>query len=463
MNGKLSLTTKLNQRLLMNQKLKQVIKFLQYSTIEIKEQIQELLESNPMVEIKEESDYSTEHNDDFSTNYTHGVRKSTYSGGGDDDYLLNIASEKTLREFLIEQTLNCHFNSTEQEISEMLIDMIDDDGFITLSDVEILSEINSQKSWSNTIEMHMVNHVLKFIHTFEPIGIAARSVKECLLTQINIKNDGSDKYRYAIKIIELDVLKMSAVNFKELGRLTNLSHDHLSQALNLINMLDFHPAKSFSTSQNLPNDPEIYVKKTGKKWRAYLVDSILTKVEVNSQYKDIIKHHTRDKAYKTVLNQLQEASFLLNGIKRRNDTLLKVANYIVETQQDFFSTGPVALKSVNLADAADSLEFHESTISRITTGKYMATPYGIFELKYFFPSHIATEAGENKSSISVKVLIKEVIDSETPHASFSDEDISLILKKKGINISRRTVAKYRESMNIPTSYLRHSVHEFNGT
>jgi RNA polymerase sigma-54 factor len=461
MNGKLILSNNLNQRLLMNQKLKQVIQFLQYTTIEIKEQIQELLETNPLVEIKEEADEAIEQNDYDAKNYSLGIRNKSSSKGSDEDYLLNIASEKSLRDFLIDQTLNCHFNDMEQDLSVMLIDMIDDDGFINISDEEIYAEVNLQKKSSSTIECHVVDRVLKTIQTFEPFGIASRSIKDCLLSQIKVKNDGSAQYLYASKIVEMDALKMGTINFKELEKKSGLTHDELNQALNVIKMLDFHPAKSFSTQSNQTNDPEIYVKKIGTEWRAFLIDSILTKVEVNNHYKKIIKNHTRDKAYKTVLNQLQEASFILNGIKRRNDTLLRVANYIVETQQAFFTEGPVALKSVNLVDAANALEFHESTISRITTGKYIATPHGIYELKYFFPSHVSTEVGESKSSISVKVLIKEIIISETRDSSYSDEDISKLLKKRGINISRRTVTKYRESMDIPTSYLRHSVHEFN--
>jgi len=224
--------------------------------------------------------------------------------------------------------------------------------------------------------------------------------------------------------------------------------------LNVIKSLSFAPGIGFANEISNDLDPEIYVRKMNHIWKAFLSDSILTRIGVNKEYRSLIKGHSRDKSYKTVLNQLNEAQLFINGIKRRNNTLLDVAAYIVKEQQDFFENGKKSLKSLTMHEVATALECHESTISRITTGKYMATPHGVFELKFFFPSHVKTTAGDSMSSIAIKEKIEGIIHAEDPVHPYSDEQIAVILKNENIHISRRTVTKYRESLNIPTSYLR---------
>ncbi len=458
----MALTTRLDQRLMMNQKLKQVITFLQFTTQELKQQIKEIIETNPLIEICEETEDSEEaqslEEGEWEINYAHSQKSTSYVDSSHDEYIQNLPEIKTLRSSLLEQTLNCHFDNDEQMIATMIIDAIDDDGLLMM-EIDELYEMAFAQDVIKDISTEKIMNVLSVIQGFEPLGIAARSIKECLLIQLRFKNDGREEFDWARKMIEVEALSLNTIDFKSLSKSTGLTQQQLTAALNIIKNLDFHPAKSFNDHRNNVSDPELYTRKIGNKWQAFLTDSILTKLDINKHYKSLIKKNSRDKAYKSILNQLQEASYLVSGIKRRNDTLLSVANYIVSAQADFLESGSVGMKSINLAEVAEALGFHESTISRITTGKYISTPHGIFELKYFFPSQVSTESGSTRSSTAVKTLIKEIIDHETPDSTHSDDDIALMLKEKGINISRRTVTKYRESLEIPTSYLRKGVNE----
>lgn len=462
MSSKMMLVTRLDQRLLMNQNLKQVITILQCSTLELKQKIREMTESNPLIEVQDENEESeVNENESYDlTYYTQSSQSSGFAGSIEDDYIQNIAAEKTLREYLIEQTLNCHFDPVQQEIAILIIDAIDDDGFFSLTAEDILNAMNSDSEKICVLDKSLVIDTLKVIQTFEPCGIAAENTRECLLIQINEKDDGSKAFLYAREIISNDVMTESNMDLKTISKMTHLNHEQISAGLNIIKTLNFHPARSFTHHQDNSMDPEVYVKKIGSKWQPFLTESILTRIKIHEQYKKLIKRNTRDKSYKSVLNQLQEANLIVNGIKRRNATLLAVANYIVETQQEYFEHGDSVLCPINLSHAADSLGFHESTISRITSGKYMVTPHGIVELKYFFPGQIPTQSGKSKSSVAIKQLVREIIESETIEATYSDDEITAMLKEKGVEISRRTVTKYRESMNIPSSYQRQNVNRF---
>jgi RNA polymerase sigma-54 factor len=210
----------------------------------------------------------------------------------------------------------------------------------------------------------------------------------------------------------------------------------------------------FSTEMNINLEPELYVKKVKNKWQVFLAESLLTQVKINKQYQEIIRQHKKQGSYATLKHELEEARNLLKGLKKRNETLLAVGSYIIELQQDFLERGPAFMKPMNIVDVSQVLTIHESTVSRVTTGKYIMTNRGVFELKYFFPSHVGMQTGDTCSAIAVKSYIKEIINQETVEHALSDEEIAEILRKKGITISRRTVAKYRESMKILASYQR---------
>lgn len=462
MSGKMLLTARLDQRLLMNQKLKQVITFLQYTTVELKQQIKEMIETNPLLEVNEEieseeSEASQPEEDAAWQSHTGVSVKNNHHSEAHDDYIQNIPSIKTLREHLIEQTYHCHFSVIDQEIAIRMIDAIDEDGYFSMSSEEMEKILVDEFGHDASINIDNIHAILTVIQGFEPLGIGARHTAECLKIQLEATCQQHPAYHFAKKIIEINALQLSHVDFKALTKLSGLSSHALTDGLSLLHTLDFHPAKSFHHHGELVQDPELYVRKTANEWRVFLTDSILTKLDVNEHYRHIIKKNTRDKSYKTVLDQLQQANLLVNGIKRRNETLLAVAGYLVKAQTAFFDEGRSALKSINMAEVAAALDYHESTISRITTGKYISTPHGIFELKYFFPSHVKTQSGSDKSSTSVKLMIENIISKETQHQTFSDEQIAEMLKKSGIHISRRTVTKYREALKIPSSYLRSGI------
>lgn len=452
MSNKMLLTTKLSQKLAMNPQLSQVITLLQYTTLELKQEISNILEKNPLIEVVEEDGSESEADaEDLSWhNGSYISSRNSYSREQpSDDQLENVAIKESLRDYLINQTLNCHFDDTRQLLAEAIIDAIDENGYLSMTLNEILAVIPKDDG----VNISLLEQVLKAVQQFDPPGIGARNTQECLSLQIERIETKTDKHIFAQKIVATNALDMERFDLKQLVKITGLAEKEVTEGLKFLKTLDFHPAQYF-TSQDLVMDPELYVKKVNNKWKAYLSNSILTRLDVNKQYKTLIKQHSRDKSYKSVLSQLQEAQLLINGIKRRNDTLLSVANYIVEIQAGFFDEGKSELKPMTMSEVAAQLDCHESTISRVTTGKYIATPHGILELKYFFPSHIKTTNGDNKSSTAVKLLIEQLINQEDPGNVYSDDQIAVILKEQDIHISRRTVAKYREEMNIPSSYLR---------
>lgn len=449
--SKLMLTTRLDQRLLMNQQLKQAITLLQSSTIELTQQLQTALESNPLLEIKEEVEESDNEDDDYEDTNHYDNQTSSKKFVSDDDYLENIASKQSLRDFLMQQTLGCHFNENEQVIAETIIDAIDDNGYLTMSVEEICAAIPF------TVTVLQIETILAIIQQFDPIGVGARSTQECLLLQLKNADVNDLAVQSAIQMIKDETLLNEAFDLKKLSKKMRISEKILSQALYVINSLEFHPGCEFKDERENSIEPELYVKKVKQQWQVFMTKSLMTQVDINHEYKTMIKKNARNKSYRSILNELNEAQFLINSIKRRNETLMRVSSYLIEKQQDFLNNGREYLRSMNMAEVALALELHESTISRITSGKFVATPHGVFELKFFFTSHVLMSSGEEKSSISVKSLIHSIISMESVEHAYSDDEIAKMLQEQNIHISRRTVAKYREALNIPSSYLRAGV------
>ncbi len=442
MSNKLLLTTKLDQRLLMNQQLKQVITLLQVTTLELKQQVEQWIETNPLIEVKEE----VEEEDEII--YQHHEKTRHHSTESDYDMLENVAANETLRNFLLKQTLDCGWNDRAFMTAELIIDAIDEDGYLSMSTQEIYESICQQ---IETDEAEIIS-ILKTIQTFEPAGVGARNTKECLLIQLEQKENRDESWIGAKKILSLENFEMSNLNLKSMIKATNMDEKELTNAFQLIKTLNLSPGKTFSGLKEQTIEPEIVVRKVQGEWRVELANSLMSRIDINKEYQGIIKKHARDKTFKTISTQLQEAKLLVNGLKRRNETLLAVAKYIVAHQGDFFDEGAFEMRPMNLIDVASALNYHESTISRITTGKYMATPRGLFELKYFFPGQLKTVQGRARSSIAVKAIIKQMVSKET--TVYSDDEITKRLNEEGITISRRTVTKYREAMNIPSSYER---------
>ncbi|MHB1947040.1 MAG: RNA polymerase factor sigma-54 [Gammaproteobacteria bacterium] len=456
MSSKMLVTMRQDLRLTMSQQLHQAITLLQYNTLELKQLVKQYLETNPLIEVDEpdsdakenEENYAEEENDDLiSYQYSSSFNQSRQFNGNDNT-LENIAIHKNLRSHLLEQTLLCGFDSFQQTLAEAIIDAIDDKGYLTMS----LQEI--QQTFTEMPKMPVLENILKIIQTFDPAGVAARDIRECLLIQLDGYQLKDAVWELAYKIINEWFATMMSVNTRQMLKKLSITEEEYSSAMLLIKTLNLNPGSLFSQNTDLNIEPELYVKKIKNTWQVFLSDSILTNVKVNSQYQDLIRQHKNHRSYPSLKQELEEAQNLLKGLKRRNETLFNVASYIIEIQKDFLDHGPGFLKPMNMADVAAALNLHESTVSRITTGKYIATPRGVFELKFFFPSHVATQDGRTCSATAVKAFIKDIISHETGKHIYSDNEIVDMLLAKGIKIARRTVAKYREEMHILSSYQR---------
>jgi RNA polymerase sigma-54 factor len=447
MSHKLQLTTKLDQRLLMNQQLKQVITLLQVTTLELKQQVKTWLETNPLLELKEDVN---EDDEDLGEYQYHGKVKKSNNQQDSTDALENVASHESLREHLIKQTLDCQWNERGLSIAEAIIDCIDENGYLTM-DVNAIHAAIQEESHA---ELSEIESILKTIQGFDPPGVGARSTKECLLNQLEQCEHRDEAWVAAKSLLSFDGLNVEQLNLKSMMKVTGLNEADLVSAFSLIKTLHLSPGKIYAGLKETIIEPELIVKKVKGHWEVTLANSFLNRVELNKEYQSLIKKNSRDQSFKTIANQLKEAKVLIGGLKRRNDTLLAVAKYIVDKQGDFFEGGHDGMKPMNLSEVAVALNYHESTISRITTGKYMATPRGLFELKYFFPSQVRTVEGRGRSSIAVKAMIEKIIQEESKTHAYSDDEITNYLTQAGITISRRTVTKYREAMKIPSSYER---------
>ncbi len=450
------LTTKLDQRLVMNQQLRQAITLLQYNTLDLQQIVKQHLENNPLIELEEtESDEEEQFliedaQEEYLVNNISADIVKSKEYHEDDSILENVSNVKTLREHLLEQTLLCQFDQAQQSIAIAIIDAIDESGRLTMSLEEVQAALSIEQDRPS---IEILNSVLKKIQTFDPIGIAARDLKECLLIQLEFLPEKNVTWKHAKMILQ--ALNESGFNNKKMMKELRLEQNDFANAMSLIRSLNPTPGANFFQENNINIEPELYVKKIKNTWRVFLTKSILTGVRINNEYKNLLKNTKKEEGSDALNQVLQEAQWLLKGLKRRNETLLNVGTYIVELQKEFLEKGQAFMKPLNIIDVSHALNLHESTVSRITSGKYIATPRGVFELKYFFPSQVSTQTGDGCSAIAVKALIKNILDEESKGGNiFSDSDIADALKQKGINIARRTVAKYREAMKILPSYQR---------
>ena len=453
MSTKMLVSVRLDQRLTMSQQLRQAITLLQYNTLDLKQLIQQHIETNPLLEVDEpevESDFfSTDLKQGELTKYSADFNKTSQYYEGEDT-LENHAVAKTFHDYLLEQTLLCQFNPAQQIIAEMLIHAIDENGYLVMS----LEEIQQSAELSVTPSLDSIGDVLKTIQTFEPIGVGARDLRECLLIQLEFYNKKDAAWDCAYKIVSQFFDVISENNPRKIMKKLEITQKDYNDAMNIIRTLHPNPGAQYVSEDYLNIEPELFVKKIKNTWQVFLAGSILTSLKINKQYQDVIRNSRAHDSYAALKQELEEAKWLMKGLKRRNETLLNVATYIMEMQQDFLEQGHSAMRPMNIIDVSQALNVHESTVSRVTTGKFIITPHGVFELKYFFPSHVSTKNGDTRSATSVKSLIKDIIAQEVDGHIFSDNEIADILQKKGINIARRTVAKYREALNILSSYQR---------
>ncbi|GAA5523969.1 RNA polymerase sigma-54 factor [Microbulbifer aestuariivivens] len=487
---KQSLQLKLGTQLTMTPQLQQAIRLLQLSTLDLQQEVQSALDSNPMLEVDGEDfgdrsgDSTTDENSQSKTSAErereHDQREAStapeqepewnsdiptdlpvdtqwddiygsgsYSGSQDSEdsgFEQRNAAGIGLADHLLWQLNLTGLSAEDKQIAETLIDDISPAGFLQTPTAELSAALQ--------VEEDELLAVLKTIQQFEPAGCGARDLRECLLLQLRQLPPGTPWLDEAKLVVDKYLELLGKRDFRQLSRRTRLSEAQLGDVVRLIQTLNPHPGEGFSGEETQYVVPDIIVSRREQRWLVELNPETTPKLRINSSYASLIKRADNSSDNSYLKDNLQEARWFLKSLQSRNETLLKVASSIVEKQQGFLEQGPEAMRPMVLADIAESIGMHESTISRVTTQKFMLTPRGVFELKYFFSSHVSTDSGEDASSTAIRALIRKLIDAEPPRKPLSDNKITQELDSQGIKVARRTVAKYRESMGIPSSSER---------
>ncbi|CAM3019685.1 RNA polymerase factor sigma-54 [Vibrio rarus] len=484
---KAALQLKFGQQLAMTPQLQQAIRLLQLSSLELQQEIQEALDSNPLLQVADEHAHSEDHeqaeNKAESANDTSTDTTSEPSAQDSADLMANNAisddlamdtswedvyssnsgntgvkaddelpiyqgeTQTSLYDHLLWQLELTPFSETDHAIAMAIIDAIDEQGFLSLSTQDITASLSL-----SDVEEDETIAVLKRIQQFEPLGVGSRNLQECLLLQLDALPDDTPRKHQACEILKNYIDQLANRDYKIIVKETKLKESDLIEVLQLIQQLDPRPGSQIGESNIEYILPDVNVIKVNGKWSVFLNNTSTPKLEVNQHYATITGANSNDSQY--IKDQLQEAKWLIKSLESRSDTLLKVARCIVETQQAFFEQGEEAMQPMILNDVALAIDMHESTISRVTTQKYMHTPRGIFELKYFFSSHVSNDDGEDKSSTAIRALIKKLVAEENIAKPLSDNKIATLLAEQEVKVARRTVAKYRESLGIAPSSQR---------
>ena len=496
---KQTLQLKIGQQLTMTPQLQQAIKLLQLSTLDLQQEIQQALESNPMLDVNEETetdhtaatdtqpelvdlsknpDTKTTSSDSTETEgpvadsdwqenipedlpvdtqwddvYQSSGSPAPVASGGDGDYDFESRNSVTesLQDHLQWQLNLTRLSDIDQLIGIAIIDAIAPNGRLTQTPAELLVGFTEEHP---DVELDEVVAVLHRIQQFDPPGVAAVDLQECLLIQLNQLAPETLWLKEARHIIDRHINLLGNRDYAQLIRRSKLKEEQLRDVLQLIQSLNPSPGEVIAAGNTEYIVPDVYVKKVKDRWVVELNPDIAPKLRINADYASLVKRADNSSDNTFLRDNLQEARWFLKSLQSRNETLMKVATRIVEHQRGFLDYGEEAMKPLVLHDIAEAVEMHESTISRVTTQKYMHTPRGIFELKYFFSSHVSTDSGGECSSTAIRALIKKLVAAESAKKPLSDSKITVILGEQGIKVARRTIAKYRESLMIPPSNER---------
>ena len=501
----------------MTPQLQQAIRLLQLSSVELQQEIQEVLETNPLLERVDEqypettadnlsieskesnnkpesntqsSDSSTDNipedmnlDADWDEIYDPSWKVSNQNDKSTSDFIETMHSEaQGLHEHLDWQIQMSNLTIQDKAIAKLIIDYIDDDGFLQ----ESLEHIFDNLSKTLLIEFDEVEAMLNYIQHLGPAGIAARNLGECLILQLKQHHENHPLFKKAHRLLEKHLDLIEKKDYTGIKRSLKINSADLEQLMTLIRSFDPRPGKVFSTARTDYITPDIYVTKVNtnthqEKWKVSLNGETQPALQINDYYADMLTTlttSTTTSLTETTVNDvkassgaqkqaqknqqeanyikenLQQARWFIKSLENRNSTIVNVAQAIIERQSAFFQYGEEAMKPMVLKDLADQLGLHESTISRVTTRKYMHTPRGVFEFKFFFSSHVGTETGGECSATAIRAMIKKLISNEDPAKPLSDNKLTNLLKQQGINVARRTVAKYREALMIPSSHDR---------
>ncbi|MFI4938873.1 MAG: RNA polymerase factor sigma-54 [Burkholderiales bacterium] len=487
---KQSLQLRVSQHLALTPQLQQSIRLLQLSTLELHQELEQILSDNPLLErLDDPLDHSvrlladgaigaagapvdgaasdtpapTDGEESFNGSETpetarseaewtfDDVARSSKAPEDDDARPQLEAHDVTLREHLLEQMQVTVHEQRDRALLELVIDALDENGYLT----EPLEDIHARLPQELEIDIGELSIALAMLQNFDPPGVGARNASECLALQIKrMPKVAMVTRRLALAIVEQHLALFAQRDFNKLKKALDCDDEDLREAQAIIRQCNPHPGVAFGTGASDYVVPDVIVKRTKNGWQVQLNYDVMPRLRVNAMYANILK---QSKGEGSLTSQLQEAKWLIKNMRQRFDTILRVAQAIVERQKSFFSHGAVAMRPLVLREIADTLGLHESTISRVTTQKYMLTPHGMFELKYFFGSHVATEAGGEASSTAIRALIKQLIGAEDPKNPFSDSKIADMLGEQGMVVARRTVAKYRDALKIPSVSLRKSL------
>ena len=480
-----SIQLRLGQHLTMTPQLQQAIRLLQLSTLDLKQEIQDALESNLMLEQEEDTiqDQSLEKekqsleesseglavdtdneqeinaesevipselpvDTQWDDQYDMPLSRSSSGNAEHHDFLDQQSTEQSLQDYLLWQLNLTPFSDIDRAIATAIIDGISPDGYLQSPLEEIVTDIDDPETG-----LEEVTAVLHRVQRFDPPGIAARNPQECLLLQVEqLQDDPLAKAAKKLLNDHFDLLVSADEN--RLCRILKLSGDEVRQVIQLIRSLNPRPGATVSPASTTYVEPDVFVHKQNGRWIVTLNPDTTPRLRINPDYAMLVKRADTSADNLTLKDHLQEARWFIKSLQSRSETLLRVASKIVEYQQNFFEYGEEAMKPLVLKDIAEALDLHESTISRVTTQKYMHTPRGILEFKYFFSSQLGTTSGDNTSATAIRALIRKMISAEKPQKPLSDNKIATLLSDEGIKVARRTVAKYRETMAIPPSNER---------
>ena len=475
-----SINLKLGQHLSMTPQLQQAIRLLQMSTLDLQQEIQQALESNMMLEVDEEDsnfqaltatpEKKTENTDTVTSegsqtdmpdelpidsSWDDVYQEDFEAGSGNNNEAIEFETQRgnasTLLDHLLWQLELTPFTERDHDIALSIIDSINEEGYLISSLEEIFQGLQGQM---DDLDYDEVNAVLHRVQNFDPSGIAACDLQDCLRIQL-MQLPGHTPYRKEALEVVTNYLELLA-NHGRAALMKELSttSEQLDKIVALIRTLDPKPGLQIQQSESEYVIPDVYVSKRNNVWQVSLNPEVAPKLRINAEYSALIKKSDDSKDNQCMKEHFQEAKWFIKSLQGRNDTLLRVARSIVARQTEFLEHGAIAMKPMVLKVIAEELELHESTVSRVTTQKYMHTPNGIVEFKYFFSSHVTTEEGGECSSTAIRAFIKELVGNENPAKPLSDSKIADLLQEKGINVARRTIAKYREAMFIASSSER---------
>jgi RNA polymerase sigma-54 factor len=494
------LQLKFSQQLNMTPQLQQAIKLLQLSTLDLEQEIIEQLYNNPLLETDEqegvkdqiqqdnisgtddvsfdnddpenytqaedssehvsgttETTWETDNSDNLpiTSNWSEGTSTATKPLSNDNDFNLDTVYQVTesLQDHLFWQLNLITLSDRDKAVADAFIDAVNDNGFLSSDLQEITAHLKEQNK-DDPLQDDELVAVLKRLQQFDPPGIFARDLKECLSIQLNQLSDETPYLQEAKLLVDDFLEDIASTELAKLVRKSKVDQVCLQQGLELIRTLIPRPGEKLAADDTEYIVPDVYIEKLQGRWQVRLNNSNIPRIKINQTYSDLIRRADDSAENQFLKKNLNEARWFIRSLESRNDTLTQVTMAIVDFQKGFLEHGPVAMKPLVLSEIAEQLDLHESTISRVTTKKYMATPQGIFELKYFFSSHVGTSDGGECSSTAVCAILKMLIEAERPCKPLSDNKLTTLLADQGIQVARRTVAKYRESMNIPSSSQR---------